>query len=74
MMCGGAAAQKKLATDGTPETSDEEWEDGGAKSGELNGEVVREGMESWRNVMAGRTAVWAIGWALATVGLWGDGI
>ena len=73
-MFGGEAAQKKLAHDGTPETSDEEWEDGGAKSGELNGEVVRESMEKWRNNTAGKTFVWGLGWLLAVVGLWGDGL
>ena len=67
-------AGKKLGKDGkgTPETSDEEWEDGG-KSGELNGEMVRLGVEGWRNTLAGKALVWGIGWTVAVIGIWGDG-
>lgn len=35
---------------------------------------MREGMEKWRGIMLGRTAVWGIGWVVMLVGLWGDGV
>ena len=62
----------------TPDSSDEEWEvegrDRDASGGLLNGEAVREGMEKWRGKMAGRMAVWGVGWLVTVVGLWGDGV
>ncbi|KAI4114466.1 MAG: hypothetical protein LQ338_008002 [Usnochroma carphineum] len=51
-------------------TEDEEWI---ADEGNVNGEVVREGMEGWRVKQAVKAAVWGVGWAMAVVGLWGDG-
>lgn len=59
----------------TPDTgsSDEEWEvEGGRSGGGVNGEVVREGMEEWRGRMVERGVVWAVGWAVTVVGIWGD--
>ncbi|KAI4159273.1 MAG: hypothetical protein LQ346_009114, partial [Caloplaca aetnensis] len=51
-------------------TEDEEWV---AEEGNVNGEVVRQGMEGWRVKQGIKAAVWGFGWALAVVGLWGDG-
>jgi len=42
------------------------------RSGELNGESVREGMERWRGVQVGRTVAFGVGWVVSVVGLWGD--
>lgn len=60
-------------------SGDEEWEveNGVAsghmrRSGELNGESVREGMERWRGVQVGRTVAFGVGWVVSVVGLWGD--
>ena len=39
---------------------------------EVNGEVVREGMERWRTSVGMRGAVWGTGWVMGMVGLWGD--
>ena len=38
-----------------------------------NGEAVHEGMERWRKRMGWKSGVWGLGWAMAVVGLWGDG-
>lgn len=63
-------------------SGDEEWEvaDGNGNGGseakgkaELNGEVVREGMERWRGLQVGRAVAFGVGWAVSVVGLWGDG-
>ncbi|KAL9593044.1 MAG: hypothetical protein Q9219_007691 [cf. Caloplaca sp. 3 TL-2023] len=51
-------------------TEDEEWV---ADEANVNGEVVREGLEGWRSKQGIKAAVWGIGWAMAVVGLWGDG-
>ncbi|KAL8945840.1 MAG: hypothetical protein Q9222_007676 [Ikaeria aurantiellina] len=51
-------------------TEDEEWV---AEEGDVNGEVVREGMESWRHKQGFKAGIWGLGWAMAVVGLWGDG-
>ncbi|KAL8920408.1 MAG: hypothetical protein Q9208_006289 [Pyrenodesmia sp. 3 TL-2023] len=51
-------------------TEDEEWI---ADEGNVNGEAVREGMEGWRVKQGVKAAVWGFGWALAVVGIWGDG-
>lgn len=50
-------------------TEDEEWI---AEEGNVNGEVVREGMEGWRVKQGIKAAVWGVGWTMAVVGLWGD--
>lgn len=43
------------------------------EGGEVNGESVREGMRSWGQGIARRGVVWGVGFAVAVVGLWGDG-
>ena len=40
---------------------------------EVNGEVVREEMEGWRWGQGLRAGVWALGWGMSVVGIWGDG-
>lgn len=52
-------------TPGGSSASDEE--------GEVNGESVREGMRRWGQGVARRGVVWGVGFAIAVVGLWGDG-
>lgn len=39
----------------------------------MNGEVLREGMETWRDRQKLKTGIWGVGWAMCVVGLWGDG-
>ncbi|KAL9002406.1 MAG: hypothetical protein Q9188_004654 [Gyalolechia gomerana] len=51
-------------------TEDEEWI---SEDGNVNGEVVREGMDGWRAKQGIKAGVWGLGWAVAVVGLWGDG-
>ncbi|KAL8939186.1 MAG: hypothetical protein Q9211_002852 [Gyalolechia sp. 1 TL-2023] len=51
-------------------TEDEEWI---ADEGSVNGEVVREGLDGWRVKQGVKAGVWGVGWAIAVVGLWGDG-
>lgn len=51
-------------------TEDEEWV---SDEGNVNGEVVREGMNGWRVKQGLKAGVWGLGWAMAVVGLWGDG-
>lgn len=46
----------------------EDWEVEG-----VNGEVVRDGMEAWRERQVARSAVWGVGWMMTVVGIWGDG-
>ena len=53
---------------------------GGSSSGksesgdeEVNGEVVRRGVERARAVEAVRTGIWGLGFAMLVVGIWGDG-
>lgn len=46
----------------------EEWEVEG-----MNGEVLKEGMETWRGRQILRTGIWGFGWAMCVLGLWGDG-
>ena len=48
----------------TPPSSEEE---------DVNGEAVREEMETWRGRMMLRTGIWGLAWVLCTVGIWGDG-
>lgn len=50
-------------------TEDEEWV---SDEGNVNGEVVREGMNGWRVKQGVKAGVWSVGWAMAVVGLWGD--
>ncbi|KAL8839323.1 MAG: hypothetical protein Q9176_004504 [Flavoplaca citrina] len=52
-------------------TEDEEWI--GDEEGDVNGEVVREGMEGWKVKQGVKAGIWGVGWAIAVVGLWGDG-
>ncbi|KAL8632549.1 hypothetical protein Q9189_001701 [Teloschistes chrysophthalmus] len=52
-------------------TEDEEWM--ATEEGDVNGEVVREGMEGWRVKQAWKAGVWGLGWGMAVVGVWGDG-
>lgn len=68
---GDAAGNRRRAVREGSWTEDEEWvaEEGGA----LNGEVVREGLEGWRIKQGVKAGVWGVGWAVAVVGLWGDG-
>jgi len=40
---------------------------------EVNGEVVRRGVERARAVEALRTGIWGVGFAMLVVGIWGDG-
>ena len=56
-------------------SGDEDWEVEGAaaSTGSLNGEVVRDGMERWRGKQMARGLVFAAGWVVTVVGLWGDG-
>ncbi|MCJ1379271.1 hypothetical protein MMC17_002372 [Xylographa soralifera] len=49
------------------------WARARAESGEVNGEVVREEMEGWRWGQVLRGGVWAVGWGMSVVGIWGDG-
>lgn len=51
-------------------TEDEEWI---SEDGNVNGEVVREGMDGWRVKQGIKAGIWGLGWAMAVVGLWGDG-
>ena len=51
-------------------TEDEDWM---ADEGNVNGEVVREGMEGWRAKQGWKAGIWGVGWAMAVVGIWGDG-
>ncbi|KAL8847136.1 MAG: hypothetical protein Q9221_007801 [Calogaya cf. arnoldii] len=53
-------------------TEDEEWI--GDEEGNVNGEVVREGMEGWKVKQAIKAGIWGVGWVVAVVGLWGDGV
>ncbi|KAI4251491.1 MAG: hypothetical protein L6R42_008371 [Xanthoria sp. 1 TBL-2021] len=53
-------------------TEDEEWV--GDEEGNVNGEVVREGMEGWKVKQGIKAGVWGVGWVVALVGLWGDGV
>ena len=39
----------------------------------INGEMVREGMERWRAAQWARTGVAGMGFAMSVVGIWGDG-
>ena len=39
---------------------------------DVNGEVVRDGMENWKGRMRVRGGVWGIGWAMCVLGIWGD--
>lgn len=54
-----------------------EWEvedsEAAGKVGEVNGEVLRDGMEAWRGRQMVKTAVWGLGWMMSIVGIWGDG-
>ncbi|KAL8856478.1 MAG: hypothetical protein Q9178_006948 [Gyalolechia marmorata] len=52
-------------------TEDEEWI--ADEEGNVNGEVVREGMEGWKVRQGIKAGIWGVGWAMAVVGLWGDG-
>ncbi len=52
-------------------TEDEEWI--ADEEGNVNGEVVREGMEVWKVKQKIKAGIWGVGWAMAVVGLWGDG-
>lgn len=50
-------------------------EQGRGRSGQemrINGEVVRDSMNGWTKVLAIQGAVWGVGWAMGTVGLWGE--
>ena len=49
------------------------WAKARAESGEVNGEVVREEMEGWRWGQVLRGGLWAVGWGMSVVGIWGDG-
>ncbi|KAL8679049.1 MAG: hypothetical protein Q9186_004636 [Xanthomendoza sp. 1 TL-2023] len=51
-------------------TEDEEWVN---EEGNVNGEVVREGMEGWRVKQGIKAGIWGVGWFMAVVGMWGDG-
>lgn len=51
-------------------TEDEEWVN---EEGNVNGEVVREGMEGWRVKQGIKAGIWGVGWVMAVVGMWGDG-
>ena len=51
---------------GDSSASDEE-------GGEVNGESVREGMRRWGQGVARRGVMWGVGFAIAVLGLWGDG-
>lgn len=53
----------------TGQDGDEEWEIEG-----VNGEVLREGMETWRGRQIFRGCVWGLAWGMSMVGLWGDGV
>ncbi|KAL8780715.1 MAG: hypothetical protein Q9213_006327 [Squamulea squamosa] len=50
-------------------TEDEDWI---PEEGEVNGEVVREGMEGWKVKQGIKAGIWGTGWMMAVVGLWGD--
>lgn len=39
---------------------------------DLNGEALRDRMETWRVSQKIRTGISAFGWALTVVGIWGD--
>ena len=45
----------------------------GDNGGEVNGEAVREGMQRWRLGEMVKGGCWAMGWGMATIGIWGDG-
>ena len=47
----------------------EGWE---VEGGDINGEVLKGEMESWRGTEAWRAGIWAVGWAISVVGIWGD--
>lgn len=51
-------------------SEDEEWIE---REG-VNGEAVREGIERWRARQGWKAAVWGVGWGLAVLGIWGDGV
>lgn len=38
----------------------------------LNGEALRDRMETWRASQKIRTGISGFGWALTVVGIWGD--
>lgn len=59
---GGSGGREKLGGRGTMEREEE-----------VNGEVVREEMEGWRWVQGIRGGLWAVGWGMSIVGIWGDG-
>lgn len=40
---------------------------------DVNGEVVRRGVERGRAVEAMRTGIWGLGFVMSVIGIWGDG-
>ena len=40
---------------------------------DINGEMVREGMEGWRRGQIAKAGITAAGFAMSLVGIWGDG-
>lgn len=40
--------------------------------GNLNGEALRDRMETWRVSQKIRTGISGFGWAMTVVGIWGD--
>lgn len=45
----------------------------GRKEVEINGEVVRGGLENWRRWGLVRAAVVGVGFGMGVMGIWGDG-
>jgi len=41
---------------------------------DLNGEEIRRGIESWRALQAVRAGISGLGFIMAVVGIWGDGV
>ena len=58
------------------ELNEKDIEEGRGRSGQevrINGEVVRDTLEGWTRVLGWQGVVWGVGWAMGTVGIWGDG-
>ena len=55
-----------LAKEDEQEADEEQGKD-------MNGEVVREGVESWKKGLMSRSLYWGLGTFVGLVGIWGDG-
>ena len=87
MRRGGAAGTGGRVTPPSSASSDEEWEveasgmrttakagekGGEGDDGEVNGEAVRAALRKWSGQLVVKTVSFAAGFAVMTVGLWGD--